>query len=420
MRVLHIAASDTAGGASRAAMRLYQCLATASGVESKMLVSRRFSNDPHVLTLERSRIGQLVLPSLRRGFNLERYIGGTGSGSTARVPTAALKRIHEIAPDIVVLHWLGNEVMSIRQVGRLLASEKPVAWLLHDTWPFCGAEHYPIGDEDVRFIEGYSADNRTPGERGLDLNRTTWSRKQRYWNNSAQLVASSQWMARMATRSRLMRDWPLRVIPIPLDTDWWGAVSRTEARRRLGISDEEKVVLFGAQGGLSNKRKGGDLFLGAIPRLVDRMERQGQARPIFFAFGGPVGVERIHGVEVRSVGPQNDCGLRNLYSAADVMVVPSRSEAFGQTASEAISCGTPVVAFAIGGLTDIVQDGVTGRLVEPFLPEKLADGIVDVISDRDRAMKMSEAANRSARRWSTAAVRESYLALFGEMTSRSA
>lgn len=420
MRVLHIAASDTAGGASRAAMRLHRCLATASGVESKMLVSRRFSNDPHVLTLERSRIGQLVLPSFRRGFNLERHIGGTGSGSTARVPTAALKRIEEIEPDIVVLHWVGNEVLSIRQVGRLLSGNRPVAWLLHDTWPFCGSEHYPNGEDDFRFIEGYCVDNRTPGERGRDLNRHTWERKRSFWQRSGHIVAPSAWMGEMASKSALMKDWSVTVIPYPLDTGWWGSVSRADARARLGIAAEERVVLFGAQGGASNRRKGADLFSAALPHVIAQARALLDEAPRILSFGGKSGSERIHGVKVESVGRLNDISLRDCYSAADVMVVPSRQDNLPQTAVEAISCSTPVVAFAIGGLPDIVQDGVTGRLVEPFLPEKLAEGILDVIVDKHRAMQMSEAANRSARRWSTAAVQESYLALFDEMTSRSA
>ena len=78
----------------------------------------------------------------------------------------------------------------------------------------------------------------------------------------------------------------------------------------------------------------------------------------------------------------DDFSLRILYSSADLMVVPSRLEVFGQTASEAHACGTPVVAFAIGGLNDIVDHRITGYLAKPFNTEDLAEGICWVIENK--------------------------------------
>jgi glycosyltransferase involved in cell wall biosynthesis len=71
----------------------------------------------------------------------------------------------------------------------------------------------------------------------------------------------------------------------------------------------------------------------------------------------------------------DDVSLRVLYSAADVMVVPSLQEAFGQTASESMACGTPVVAFGATGLLDIVEHQKTGYLAKPFEVSDLAAGI---------------------------------------------
>jgi glycosyltransferase involved in cell wall biosynthesis len=78
----------------------------------------------------------------------------------------------------------------------------------------------------------------------------------------------------------------------------------------------------------------------------------------------------------------DDRSLRVLYSAADAMVVPSRQEAFGQTASEAHACGTPVVAFNTGGLADIVEHQSTGYLSKAFDTEDLAQGITWVLAQR--------------------------------------
>jgi glycosyltransferase involved in cell wall biosynthesis len=367
-----------------------------------------------VHTLEARGVTRAFGPSFRRGFNLERYLTRASQPrgcSTARVPTTAPSKIRAISPDVVLVHWLGNEVMSVAQIGRLMGGHIPTAFVLHDTWAFCGAEHYPDGEGDTRFIDGYLPNNRPPSERGPDLNRSTWERKRTHWRSPARLIAPSRWMAEKAQQSALMRGWGADVIPNPLDVKWWGAISRSAARERLGISQNRRIVLFGAIGGATNRRKGADILFEALPRLKMKMQMVGGIGPEIMTFGGPEGVDRINGLEIRSVGSLNDEMLRLHYSAADVMVVPSRQEAFGQTASEAAACGTPVVAFAIGGLTDIVLDGVTGLLVKPFSPDDLADGIFQVLTDRERLERMSAAAKRYSKKWDNTNVRLSYRAV---------
>ncbi len=290
-------------------------------------------------------------------------------------------------------------MLSVSQIGNLVARDRPMAWVLHDTWAFCGAEHYPNGDADTRFADGYWANNRPHSERGLDLNRMTWQRKRKHWRQPIHLIAPSRWMARQVRRSALMGDWPVTVIPNPLDTPWWGAISREEARQRLGISTKSRVIIFGAIGGDSDPRKGADLFRAALPKVAGHLTETSE-RPIqLVMFGGHSSTNRFDGIDVRSVGALDDEGLRLHYSAADVMVVPSRQEAFGQTASESLACGTPVAAFAVGGLTDVIEDRVTGRLVSPYSTDALAEGIAWCIEDPHHQFRMSEAARRSAKQW---------------------
>lgn len=110
---------------------------------------------------------------------------------------------------------------------------------------------------------------------------------------------------------------------------------------------------------------------------------------------------------------RDDVSLRLLYLAADVMVIPSRLDNFPNTGLEAHACGTPVVAFRYSGLTDVVTDGITGMLAEPFEPESLAQAILMVIKEPDRRKEMGRAARVKAESvWSPEVVAKQYAELY--------
>ena len=405
MRVLHVSESDAGGGAARAAFRIHQALVgveRSTRVKSHMLVRRSVTDDPRVTEIQRSRASEAVNRLAKRVARSERGLFKTENRiihSTARMPTPALRQIRQMNPDAVVLHWLGNSVLSIEQVGALTQSGVPVFWVLHDTWAFCGAEHYPHGESDRRFAEGYRRENRPSWESGFDVNRLTWNRKRRHWTHPIHLIAPSHWIAGLARSSALTSSWLTEVVPNPVDTRWWGASSREQARHELGISPRERMVLFGAMGGDKDPRKGADLLIAALASVSQNLSEEGRRSLKVFTFGGNKGVNRVADLTVRSVGRLDDEGLRRYYSAADVAVVPSRMDNLPQTAVEPIACGTPVVAFRIGGLPDIVTDGVTGRLVEPFSTEAMSEAIGWVLADDERRNALSHQARESADKW---------------------
>jgi glycosyltransferase involved in cell wall biosynthesis len=102
------------------------------------------------------------------------------------------------------------------------------------------------------------------------------------------------------------------------------------------------------------------------------------------------------GFKTHYLGRLEDESLAKVYAAADVMVVPSRYEAFGQTASEALACGTPVVAFDVTGLKDIVDRQQNGYLAKPYETEDFARGIAWVLEDPDRHQKLCRSARLKA------------------------
>jgi glycosyltransferase involved in cell wall biosynthesis len=429
LNILHVNASDIGGGAARAAYRIHRSLVEhgiAHGLSSQMRVSSQLSDDPTVISGPPTgqsailrRLQRRLVQQARRGFRTGNPTLHSIAWPATGLGTELQQRHRQGQADLVHLHWLGDGTLSIEEIGRL---PMPLVWTLHDQWAFCGAEHYtspPLPGEtastDERFAAGYSPASRPAHEAGPDLNRRTWLRKRRTWRRPIHIVCPSQWQADCARRSTLMADWPITVVPHPIDLNVWAPWDQAQARALLGLPADRPLVLFGAIGGSADPRKGADLLLHALQRLrrqvagtpLEQLELVvfGQSRPAQSpALGFPIHYSgHLH----------DDLSLRLLYAAADVMVVPSRQEAFGQTASEAHACGTPVVAFATGGLVDIVEDRITGVLAEPFDPLSLAAAIRWVLVDPQRRGHLGAAARQRAERlWDPAWVATQYADVF--------
>jgi glycosyltransferase involved in cell wall biosynthesis len=295
--------------------------------------------------------------------------------SPAVCPSGRVRALNASEADILHLHWVQQEMLSISDVGRL---KKPLVWTLHDMWAFCGAEHYT---EDLRWKYGYKKNNRPLYESGFDLNRWVWNRKHKHWSKPIQIITPSKWLAQCVRDSVLMHDWPVQVIPNTLDIERWKPIEQSLARDLLGLPRDVPIILFGAMDGGRNRLKGFDLLQSAINHLRGELK---EAHLVVFGQLAPSHSQDL-GFPIHYTGHlHDDLSLRILYSAADVMLVPSRQEAFGQTASEAHACGTPVVAFNTGGLSDIVSHEITGYLANPFDVEDLANGVKWVFSNNER------------------------------------
>ena len=430
MKILHINASDISGGAARAAYRIHRSQVehgAAHGLSSQMRVIEKQSDDPTVLggmpVVPRSPLRKLQRWQAQREYR-QFKTGNPVLHSTAWPGTGLGKELQLAAStagddSVLHLHWLGSNTLSIEEIGAL---PRPVVWTCHDQWPFCGAEHYtspPLPGEsdssDERFAVGYPPASRPAHEAGPDLNRLTWLRKSRAWRRSINIICPSQWLADCARRSALMGAWPITVIPYPIDLNVWAPWDQAQARALLGLPPERPLVLFGAIGGSADPRKGADLLMEALQRLRSQVAGSPleQLQLLVFGQSRPVQPPEL-GFQIHYSGSvQDDLRLRLLYAAADVMVVPSRQEAFGQTASEAQACGTPVVAFATGGLVDIVDDRVSGALAEPFDPASLAAAIRWVLEDPLRRRTLGVAARQRAERlWDPKRVAQMYADLY--------
>ena len=214
----------------------------------------------------------------------------------------------------------------------------------------------------------------------------------------------------------------IEIVAPGVDHAFFSPGDRRQARRATGLPQDVPVLLFV---GRIQPLKGIDVALRATAALA-------RSDAVLAVVGGPSGAEgpaevaRAHALvdelglagRVRFVEPQPHELLSTFYRAADVCLVPSRSESFGLVALEAAACGTPVVASAVGGLTTLVDSGHTGFLVEGRDPQDFAACAGRILEDPRRAEEMAASAAARARRytWSVTAAR--LRRLYGDLTSR--
>ena len=174
MKILHVGYSDTKGGAAISMMRLHNSLIS-KNIDSKVLVAEKMTNDPNVIGPIKSieilinDMKKILVRQKKLIFkNTEDY-----SHSLNFFKSNIIKKINKINPDLVNLHWVNNELLSIKQIGQI---KQPLVWTFVDMWPMCGGEHYT---ETKRYKEGYSKTNQEKNSKGIDLNRLLWDQKKK-------------------------------------------------------------------------------------------------------------------------------------------------------------------------------------------------------------------------------------------------
>jgi glycosyltransferase involved in cell wall biosynthesis len=412
LKVIHISHTDAVGGASRAAYRIHQCLLE-TGISSEMWVNRSILDDFTIKT-SKNKLGQFLQPLKRKIIGKLTTIFLKTKNPIVHSPAVWssdwVSKINASDADIVQLHWICNEMLSIRDIARI---SKPVVWTMHDMWGFCGAEHYT---DDSRWREGYIKNNRPIHEARFDINRWTWNRKYKKWKDPMYIVCASNWLANCAKDSLLMKTWPVEVIPYPLSSSVWKPFPKNTARELFNLPQDVPLLLFGAEKGGANHRKGFDLLLKSLQILSSRMKINDLELVVF----GQSAPEKPINLDypVHYIGHlHDDLSLRMLYSSADLKVVPSRLEAYGQTASEAQACGVPVVAFDNSGLADIVDHLVTGYLAKSFDVNDLSEGIKWVLSEKVHGELSKNARKKIVEKSNTREVAKQYLKIYKKVLS---
>lgn len=386
MKILHLSTYDIGEGAARGAYWLHRALLT-QDVDSRMLVARKRGDDPAVSGPD-GVFDKFIVRLQGRLDHLwtARYrVDPFTMFSPSLVRTRVRFAVERFDPDIVHLHWICNGFLN---PADLAGFRKPVVWTMRDMWPFTGGCHY--SQECDRYIQSCGACPHLSSTREEDLSRKVWKLKNSAWKDfEMSPVAISSWLAQCARQSSLFGKYGVHVVPNALDETTFKPEEKEAARKTLGLPSDKRIILFGSLGGPTYPRKGLNHALRAC-RILSDMGWGGSS--MLVAFGTMEPDQKMDlGMEYRTLGRfDNDETLSLLYSAGDVILVPSIQEAFGKSAMEAMACKTPVVCFDTTGLKDIVDHMVNGYRARCFEDEDLARGMEWILEDEGRRTALSE------------------------------
>jgi len=415
MNILHINAHDVEGGAGKAAWRLHAGLRRI-GVGSGLYVQHKHSSSVDVAQdTPRTAIWRRLAP-LRPLIDSAALVfyprRKTYNWSVQWLPSDVARRVKALDPSLVHLHWICGGFVPVQALRRF---NRPMLWTIHDFWPFTGGCHYP--QDCPRYREHCGCCPLLASERDHDLSRCTWNRKQRHWQGlDLTIVSPSRWLADRAAESSLFRNLRIEAIPNGIDTGLYRPIDKETARGILDLRQDRKLILFAAMNATRDANKGADLLFAAARELATEWGERAEV----IVLGNADALPGDLGLPVRGLGTLRDeTSMVLAYSAADVTVVPSRQENLPNTIMESQACGTPVAAFRIGGIPELVDHERTGVLAKPFDTHQLAAGISSILSDDRRGREWSSAAREKVEReFEFRKVAGRYLKLYEELVEK--
>lgn len=377
MKILFVNTNDTSGGAARAAMRIMRGVQQ-SGVEAQMFVKDKYSQSSDVILLSAYApssnwlldIFKWVIQKFKNRYHMFKWHPYKRTKQNVFMSDLRHTDIHgalqKLDYDIVHLHWINNRFLDIDELKKV---HKPIVWTLHDSWPFTGVCHLPY--ECKKYETQCGACPVLGSNKERDLSCEVFYKKwEAYQDLDLHIVTPSRWIGECAKRSALLGRYPITVIPNCIDTELYQPMDKADVRKSLGLEENKRYLLFGAMQATTDKNKG-------FKQLLDALRSISGANLELIIYGTNENLDNYDiPLSYRSIGyVHNDAIMTQLYNAADVTIVPSLSENLSNTIMESLSCGTPVVAFNIGGNSDMIEHKQNGYLAKELDSEDLAKGI---------------------------------------------
>ena len=414
MKVLFVNTNDTHGGAARAAMRIMRGVQLC-GVETKMLVKYRMKKSDDIVCADQALHNSTIynfIEWIKRKITNKIYANKWLRYQNTKKNNIFLSDLRgsvardvwqKFDYDIVHLHWLNMRFVDVQHLANI---HKPIVWTLHDSWPFTGICHLPF--DCMSYVSHCGACPMLGSNKESDFAYEEFEKKiEAYKDLNLHIVTPSRWLGECAKRSALLGRYPVHVIPNCIDTELFTPFGKKEARQLLHLDQEKTYLLFGAMHATEDANKG-------FAYLQEALGHLSGANLELLVYGTTEDLQSYNlPIPVRVLGYiYEDKIMALLYNAADVCVVPSLSENLSNTIMESLSCGKPVVAFNIGGNSDMIDHMENGYLAKELDSEDLAKGIEWCISHNTDGSLSEKARQKVMDNFTIEIVSEQYKKLY--------
>ncbi|HLY25450.1 MAG TPA: glycosyltransferase [Aggregatilineales bacterium] len=421
LKILQVNSADIAGGAEKVSWSLFQSYRR-RGHKSWLAVGSKHSSDSDVFVMpnhlasrgwarfwwQLSWQAQQHQGRLRGMRSLRRLAEGMAEPAALSDALAGRENFHfpaarclpdfdPVHPDVIHCHNLHGGYFNLRALP-FLSAAIPMTLTLHDGWLLSG--HCAHSFECMRWVTGCGSCpdlNIYPAVR-RDATAENWRQKRDIYASSRMWVAApSRWLLERAMRSMLAQSVEEAcVIPNGVDLTVFRPGDQVKARRAIGLPPDGRVALIAGHTIRRNEWKDYATLVTAIQTLAQQIVET----PFTVLVLGEAGpAEQIGSVDIRHIGFENDAAIvAAYYQAADVYLHAAKVDTFPTTVLEALACGTAVVATAVGGIPEQIDDGQTGFLTPAGDGRAMAERATALLNKPDLRQEFSGRAAEAGRR----------------------
>jgi glycosyltransferase involved in cell wall biosynthesis len=419
LKVVHLNTYDGNGGAGRACMRLNRALIS-QNIDSKVIVHYKFGNNSQIGTFNTGLIqkaytaativmerllAKRVLKPLRTPFSFSWF-----GRSVIHHPDVK-------SADIIHLHWVNHGFLDPKHIAQLTKLNKPIVWTFHDSNAFTGGCHVRYTCDHFKKECGDCPLLITPSPN--DISHRIWLQKRNaYADLGFTIIAPSSWMKSSIEASSLMKGRQIMQIPNTLETDIFKPADKKKAKQKAGLPSDKFIFLSGFMPSRKDLHKGTQYLLDSLEMLKGRLGPK--ANDIELVIFGNRNTNDVPEFPFKTtfLGTiTNDEQLANCYAAADAFLIPSLEDNLPYTVMESLACGTPVIAFATGGIPDMVQHLYNGYLAEYRSAESFTDGMEWIINYPDAARLQQQARKTVINKFAEDVIAAQHIDLYNNILS---
>lgn len=380
MKILHISYSDNYGGANIAAKRIYNSIKKLNKNTEFLVIDKKFKDKKIINYKYNLAFSKKLRPYFEKiilkTFNIK------GKASLNLFPSQIYKFINKNNYDIVNLHWINNEMMSINDID---AIRSKIYWTVHDFWPLSNIYHYPFNKKKNFF------------ERNLSKSLTKF-KLNKIKKKKINFIFPSKWIYNQLNQSFDLSREKTEMIRNPIDTNFWKPSKK---------QNNQNIILFGAVDIHKDNRKGFKKFVNSINKIYkDLIEYK-----IYF-FGSNENFNTILNIPSKNFGYLQNLQLRNLYRKSSCYVVYSEKDNLPNTAIEALSCGVPVITVKNNGLKEIIKHKSNGYILKNFTSAELKRGLIWLSRNKKKKNFQQKIHNLIKKKFSYSVISKKYLKFY--------